>query len=608
MVRPSPKIKAAQQTLPTIRPVAEAISLLANSGFESRGAIFTRREVVEFILDLLGYTSERPLCKLRLLEPSFGEGDFLLPAVDRLLQSWISQRPDLNHAVDHLGNSLCAVELHKNTFENTKLKVLAGLTERGISYADAQTLADKWLIQGDFLLEPLVGSFDVVAGNPPYLRQELIPDVLMSEYRERYETIYDRADLYIPFIERSLKSLAPNGELGFICADRWMKNRYGGPLRQLVTDHFHLTVYVDMVNTPAFRKDVSAYPAITIIKREKSGATRIAYAPEINSDNLSTLSSLLLAPKITANDGTVYEVSSVGLRDEPWLLDPSKQLALMRRLEADFPTIEDTGCKVGIGVATGADEAFIGEFELLDVEPSRKLPLVMTRDILDGVVNWRGFGVINPFEDDGGLVELKDFPRLARYLEERKHDIAKRHVAQKSPAGWYRTIDRIYPALARSPKLLIPDIKGTAHVVYEEGRLYPHHNLYFVTSREWDLKALQAVLLSNISRMFVSMYSTKMRGGYLRFQAQYLRRIRIPSWDHVPISIRKSLIAAAESQDLSACNRAVFDLYSLDKDERIAIESNGLKNGTSPLRLRDQNAGSNYGVLGEPSKGEGETD
>lgn len=577
MVRPSPKIKAAQQTLPTIRPIAEAVSLLANSGVESRGAIFTRREVVDFILDLLAYTSDRPLCKLRLLEPSFGEGDFLLPALDRLLQSWISKNPARNHAADDLGNSLCAVELHRNTFDSTKLKVLAALTDRGISNADAQALADKWLIQGDFLLEPLVGSFDIVAGNPPYLRQELIPDVLMSEYRERYETIYDRADLYIPFIERSLKSLSPNGQLGFICANRWMKNRYGGPLRQLVTDHFHLTIYVDMVNTPAFQKDVIAYPAITIIKREKPGPTRIAYAPEINSHSLSTLSSLLLATNTTVDDGTIYEVSAVGLRDEPWLLDPSKQLALIRRLENDFPIIEDAGCKVGIGVATGADEAFIGKFEMLDVEPSRKLPLVMTRDILNGVVSWRGFGVINPFQDDGGLVELNDFPRLARYLQDRKHDIAKRHVAQKTPAGWYRTIDRIYPTLATTPKLLIPDIKGTAHVVFEEGRLYPHHNLYFITSREWDLKALQAVLLSNITRMFVSMYSTKMRGGYLRFQAQYLRRIRIPCWKDVPLSTRKSLIAAAENQDLSACNGAVFDLYRLDKDERIAIESNGLQ-------------------------------
>ena len=63
---------------------------------------------------------------------------------------------------------------------------------------------------------------------------------------KRFTTIYDRADLYVPFIEKSLKVLAPGGTLGFICADRWMKNKYGRPLRQLIADGFHLRYYVDM--------------------------------------------------------------------------------------------------------------------------------------------------------------------------------------------------------------------------------------------------------------------------------------------------------------------------------------------------------------------------
>ena len=68
--------------------------------------------------------------------------------------------------------------------------------------------------------------------------------------------MFDRADIYIPFIERSLNLLEPAGALGFICADRWMKNRYGGPLRKLVADKFHLKTYIDMVDTPAFHADV----------------------------------------------------------------------------------------------------------------------------------------------------------------------------------------------------------------------------------------------------------------------------------------------------------------------------------------------------------------
>jgi len=565
-----------QPSFPALCPVIEAVECLAEGGAEQRGAIFTRREVVDFILDLAGYTPNKPLYRMRFLEPSFGDGDFLLPAISRLLAAWHAAPNRGADPIADLADSIYAVELHRATFARTRQSVIGHLTKHGIPNSDAVALADAWLVNSDFLLIEVSSAFDFAVGNPPYVRQELIPAALIAEYRARYLTVYDRADLYIPFIERSLSLLKKGGHLGFICADRWMKNRYGGPLRKFVAERFHLKIYVDMVDTPAFRSDVNAYPAITIIARGKGQATRVAHRPVIAADALSGLAKLLMAAKLPKDGTVVREMEGVAAGAAPWILESIDQLSLVRRLENDFPAIEEAGCRVGIGVATGADHAYIGPYDALDVEPDRKLPLVMTRDILSGMVQWRGLGVVNPFADDGGLVDLRDYPRLRRYLEARKDDIAKRHVAQKAPASWYRTIDRIYPALAVKPKLLIPDIKGQAHVVYEDGRLYPHHNLYFITSEDWDLKALQAVLCSGIARLFVSIYSTRMRGGYLRFQAQYLRRIRVPYWGTVPDSIKSELIAAAERGDVAACNVAVFELYRLTLEERAALGANGM--------------------------------
>ena len=564
------------------KPVAAAVcpvmaateALATEGGLEARGAIFTRSEVVDFILDLAGYTEDQPLHEKRLLEPSFGGGDFLLPIILRLLSAWRAARPN-GTEVDDLGDAIRAVELHHDTFRSTYAGVVALLKREGLSANAATALADRWLSQGDFLLAPLEGQFDFVVGNPPYVRPELIPAPLLAEYRSRYQTMYDRADIYIPFIERSLTALSAGGNLGFICADRWMKNRYGGPLRSLVAERFHLKVYVDMVDTPAFHSDVIAYPAITIISREGGGATRIAHRPSIDRATLTTLAGLLSAPTLPKDAGPVRELARVTNGAEPWLLESSDQMALIRRLEGAFPLLEEAGCKVGIGVATGADKAFIGDFESLDVEPDRKLPLVTTKDIMTGEVQWRGQGVINPFAESGGLVDLGEYPRLRRYLEARRDVIAGRHCAKKAPANWYRTIDRITPALAARPKLLIPDIKGESHIVFEGGELYPSHNLYYVTSDDWDLRALQAVLLSAVSRLFVATYSTKMRGGFLRFQAQYLRRIRIPRWADVPEPLRRELAEAAIKRDVQACNRAVFRLYGLSHEERSALGGNG---------------------------------
>lgn len=85
---------------------------------------------------------------------------------------------------------------------------------------EAKEITGRWLLPGDFLLTALDDDFDFVVGNPPYVRQELIPDALMAAYRKRYQTIYDRADLYIPFVERSLALLSATGQLGLICPDR----------------------------------------------------------------------------------------------------------------------------------------------------------------------------------------------------------------------------------------------------------------------------------------------------------------------------------------------------------------------------------------------------
>ena len=565
----------ANSMQPASRAALAAVEALASQGgVEARGAVFTRREVVDFILDLAGYTPNKPLHEQRLLEPSFGGGDFLLPAVERLLAAW-RIHGDAGLVFDALKDAIRAVELHRDTFQTTRRALVEYLKTSDVSAHAANQLADAWLVQGDFLLAPLVGQFDYVVGNPPYVRQELIPEALMREYRARYATIYDRADLYIPFIERSLCMLAPGGALGFICADRWMKNRYGAPLRKLVADQYHLKVYVDMTGSDAFHQEVSAYPAITVICREPNGPTRIAHCREISAVSLAKLSALLDAALPLADGGEVHEMQDVAAGESPWLIESGDQLALLRRLERQFPLLEEAGCKVGIGVATGADKIFIGDYAALDVEPECKLPLVTTRDIQSGEVQWRGQGVINPFGNADELVDLAAYPRLQRYLEQHKAQILQRHCAQKNPVGWYRTIDRIFPALCNKPKLLIPDIKGEAHIVFEAGELYPHHNLYFVTSDTWDLRALQAVLLSSITRLFVATYSTKMRGGFLRFQAQYLRRIRLPQWQDVPDALREELRDAAIRRDLDACNRAAFSLYGLTLDERAALGGNG---------------------------------
>ncbi len=555
--------------------VEAAIQQLAGEGENGRGAVFTKPGVVTAILDLSGYECSKPLHQMRVLEPSFGEGDFLLAVLNRLLRSWTQAGGRAETALTDLGDSIRAVELHRASFLATAEKVRTSLINAGISDLDARKLCGCWLICDDFLLSNLPGEFNFVVGNPPYVRQERIPAALLREYRSRFATLYDRADLYVPFFERALDLLAVDGKLGFICANRWLKNRYGKPLREKIARSFRLSYFLDMEGVNAFHSDVIAYPAITVIQRNAADAlnrapTRVAASFALTNGDLTSIVSDLRRGDIGCDSVSEIELADGGA---PWLFNGTSDLALLRKLEREWPTLEQAGCKVGIGVATGCDRVYIGNYDTMPVESERKLPLVMGRDLVGGEIQWHGKGVLNPYEPDGTLADLERYPQFAAYIEVHQEAIAGRNVAKRSSVGWYRTIDKINPGLISQPKLLVPDIKGKSTFVVDEGRYYPHHNLYYILPGEWDIRALQTVMRSSITLLMVASYCTRMAGGFLRFQAQYLRRIRLPHWHEVGAELRRDLAGAASMTDQESIDRPVYRLYGLsERESKIAQE------------------------------------
>lgn len=552
---------------------AEAIRALSSDGsFEQRGAVYTKEPVVEAILDLSGYVEEEQLFRKRFLEPSFGNGDFLIPAIRRLLRSTKLHNIGTEEIEEVLKGCIVGVELHNATYLKTKEKVQKTLLEFGVGGKQANSLSERWLINGDFLTSDIEGRFQFVVGNPPYVRQERIPKTLLQLYRDRYSTLYDRADLYILFFERGLDLLHSKGSLSFICANRWMKNKFGGPLREKIANGFNLKYFIDLEEADAFHSEVIAYPAITVIEKCKEGKTVVSVKSRSDVSKLARVMSTIRKKSQKLSED-ICVISGVTNGRDPWLIDAPLILETLRKLEGQFVTLEESQIKVGIGVASGCDRVYIGPYETLDVEKQRKLPLVMAGDLKKGKLKWAGKGIVNPYTESGELAELEKFPKFARYLLEHRAILEQRHTARKQPAKWYKTIDRIYPRLTRQPKLLIPDIKGENTVVYDSGDYYPHHNLYVVTSDCWNLKAVQAILRSSIALMFVAAYCVKMSGGFLRFQAQYLRRIRVPRWGDLSKRERLQLIEVSDNQNLELVDSAVFPLFGLNAEEAKLISA-----------------------------------
>jgi hypothetical protein len=240
-------------------------------------------------------------------------------------------------------------------------------------------------------------------------------------------------------------------------------------------------------------------------------------------------------------------------------------LALLKRLEAEFFPLESagTGTRVGIGVATGADDVYITTDVDL-VEESRLLPLAMAADIRRGELRWDGHYLVDPWNDQG-LVDLARFPRLAAYLGRHEEQLRGRHVGKRNVEGWFRTIDRVDHRLTGRAKLYIADIKDRLNPVLDRGGTYPHHNLYWVASVGWDIEVLGGLLLSDVAQFFVECYGVRMRGGYLRFQAQYLRRIRVPRPHDLTVVQSGELREAFRARDRERATAIALRCYGIDR-------------------------------------------
>ncbi|MEU9653321.1 Eco57I restriction-modification methylase domain-containing protein [Streptomyces sp. NPDC048110] len=529
------------------------------------GEVFTRRWVVDLILDLLGYTADKDLCDVKLVEPACGSGAFLVAVATRISDSCRAHNRPITDALA----AVRALDLLERNVRQSRAVIEKQLVDEGWQAEEAQRVAAAWVKEGDYLLQSDADHrADYVVGNPPYIRLEDVPDHRMAAYRSACATMGGRADIYIGFYEIALQSLKPGGRLGFICADRWMRNQYGRRLRQLVKRRFSMDLALVMHDVDAFDDQVSAYPAITIISNRSQGEAVAADTTRAfgsaQAHNFADWYMKSRSESITTAAFQAARMPHWFPDEDSWPAASPARLAVLEELTERFRLLEDdkTGTRVGIGIATGADKVFLTDDDSL-VERDRLLPMAMVRDTTSGTLNWHGTYLVNPWTAEGDLVDLTTHPRLFKYFEEHGAALRKRYIAVKQPQRWYKTIDKVDHRLTGRPKLLFPDMKLTIHPVLDEGGLYPHHNLYFIVSDVWDMRVLGGLLLSKVAEAFVEAYAVKMRGGTLRFQAQYLRKIRVPDPAAISESDRVALAEAFDKRDVKAATEAALRVYGL---------------------------------------------
>jgi adenine-specific DNA methylase len=512
------------------------------------GEVFTNRNVVQYILDEVGYSSAVDLRNIKILEPAAGRGAFAKEIIKRLFQSSLSYEFSFSKA---LIENVRLIELDLTAYTELAVSVdnlIESLTK------EKTNMSSQIRFQTDFLTFDFDTKFDCIVGNPPYIRHELISEENKQSYRSKYKTFKYRADLYVLFFEQSLNLLKENGILTFICSNRWLNNQYGTGLRELISSKYNLVKLLNIEKSSPFDEDVIAYPCISTISNEKNTGTTLFCehnSNEIDFDNI--VFNQINMPKNSSWQNLFLEYD----------INHSALLGIVEQ-----------GFEIGIGVATGADKIFIkSKSETNGIEKSRLIPLIKSSDLKNNKFNWGENFVINPYENET-LCDLDKYPHLKSYLIENKEILSKRHTARKSPDKWFKTIDKIKPEIQYKPKLLLPDLTGNKILFIDDGNYYPHHNLYYITSNDInDLKILAGILMSDFVRQQMSQIGIRMNGGLPRFQSQVLKKIKIPNIKLIS-NDKNQLINAYENQDLDTLNRIVKEYCSQQGVAKSGVEGN----------------------------------
>ncbi|MGN0852148.1 MAG: Eco57I restriction-modification methylase domain-containing protein [Kiritimatiellia bacterium] len=490
--------------------------------------------------------------KMRVLEPSCGEGAFVIPLIEKLIAEVEDWRDD------RLRDYLRACDISTNSIECVKGKVAALLSAAACPDDTIKELLSAWFICDDFLLADFGLKFDVVVGNPPYIRFDDIEASRQQQYRNLYSTFSERCDIYVPFFEKSLSLLSECGVFSFICTNRFVRSSYGKRLRRFIADKFHVALYLNMEHAQPFEEQVSAYPAIYVIDRKIGDCTYSGTLDDASEDSLKTVRTRTKSTGLSKFDKW-YRGDSV------WTTTDRREKLESEQIACRYPTIEESGkgtC-LGIGVASGADDVYLNPQLNAPIEKDCLIPLVASEDIRRGSIVWEDRFMLNPYDpsDDSKMLDLSQYPEAASYFNTHSEKLKSRYCAKKHPDSWYRTLDRIRYDVWSKPKILLPDIQIGGNVALDEnGQFYPHHNVYWITSDVWNMRALCVLLRSTFVTDQIRRYSVQMRGGSIRYQAQNLRNVHIPAWDSLSEYDVSLLVSAYDEQDVSVIDRIVSEV------------------------------------------------
>lgn len=364
-------------------------------------------------------------------------------------------------------------------------------------------------------------GFDVVIGNPPYVRQEQIKH-LKDQFKQQYDCFTGTADLYVFFYERGLKLLREHGVLTYISSNKYFRAAYGQKLRQFLTTQSRIHQVIDFGDAPVFT--AIAYPTIVVTEKMKGNHQTFR---ALNWEMGQPIEQFETVVKSQS-----FSMPQKELKAEGWQFADDAALRLMERLrQAGTPLGEYVKDRFYRGVVTGFNDAFVVDRatrdKLIAEHPSSAevlKPFLRGRDVKRWVIDYQDLWLI--FTRRG--IDIKKYPAIRNYLLQFKERLTPGIPGGRKSGSyeWYEIQDNIayWQEFERS-KIIYPDIYEHQSFAIDVKGFFSGNTCYFIPTGELWLCRL---LNSQIIEWFYRKISNSVRGGYLRAFSDYIQRIPIP--------------------------------------------------------------------------------
>ena len=525
---------------------------------KEQGIYYTPSYIVDYIVkNALGPVLDKcktieDIKKIKVLDPACGSGSFLIKAAQIIFEKYqefnSKDSKDLLK-VSILKENIYGVDLDQQAVEITRLNLLINAltkqeklpfldnikngnslisgTDEELERYFGKNFRDKkpfdW--QEEFPEVFKQGGFDVVIGNPPYVRQEDI-----KEYKEIFSGLFPNvangtADLFIYFFERAMQLLKKEGYFGFITSNKFIRTGYGKNLRIYLKNNFTILQLIDQFDQKVF-EEASVDPCMIIIKKEKSPQNHyVCYNYKTN-------------------------VLQNTLIDAGWTFGNKNTLDLKRKIENEGKKIKDwKDVDIFLGIKSGFSKAFIvDEDKKNELKKDKNIikPLLRGRDIKRYSIHYQKQYLILAKID----IDIKKYPLIFNYLNQFKNQLLKRTDYKGEIMNWYNLRPCDYYDQFEKPKIIYPDIS-------DKGGFYWDDQGYFLNNTAY-------IISGNVKKSWIGLLNSKLMNWYYkkiasglgekgtRYFTQFVKELPIiENTDILLPDIEKIINLNKELQDIS---------------------------------------------------------